>query len=104
MRKRKDPVNKIEELRAELEAARERAAQAQAKVKVLEERLLEAENLQILQDVRSVVSSPAELRELLDRIRNAGTLPGAEVTAPSLVPQLAEEGRKEVEVEHGTED
>lgn len=62
---------KIEKLKAELERAREKSNMWQARVRDIEKQILECENMEILQAVRSVAASPEELRGLLEILRAA---------------------------------
>ena len=62
-------TDKIERLKAELVKARAKSAEWQARVRDLEKQITECENLEILQTVRGIASSPEELRGLLDMIR-----------------------------------
>ena len=62
---------KQDRLKAELERAREKAAEWQAKVRALEKQVREQENLEILREVRAITASPEELRGLLDALRAA---------------------------------
>ena len=54
-------MNKIDKLDKELEKAREKAAEWQAKVRDLEKQRQEEENSMIVQAVRSLKLTPAEL-------------------------------------------
>ena len=60
---------KQDRLKAELERAREKAAEWQAKVRDLEKQVREQENLEILREVPAIAASPEELRGLLDALR-----------------------------------
>ena len=60
---------RTEKLKEELEKARQKAAQWQARAKDLERQLTEQENLEIIQAVRSITASPEELGDILERIR-----------------------------------
>ena len=60
---------RTEKLREELEKARQKAVQWQARAKDLERQLTEQENLEIIQAVRSITASPEELGDILGRIR-----------------------------------
>lgn len=62
---------KIDRLRGELERAREKAAEWQARARDLEKQVTERENLEILRQVRAVAASPEELRGLLAALRAA---------------------------------
>ena len=64
-------TDKIERLKAELVKARAKSAEWQTRVRDLEKQITECENLEILQTVRGIASSPEELRGLLDMIRAA---------------------------------
>ena len=68
-------TDKIERLKAELVKARAKSAEWQARVRDLEKQITECENLEILQTVRGIASSPEELRGLLDMIRAAKESP-----------------------------
>ena len=57
---------KLDKLRAELEKARQRRAEADAKVKQLEQRLKDAENSQILAEVGALKLSPEQLKMFLE--------------------------------------
>jgi len=57
---------KLDKLRAELEKARQRRAEADAKVKQLEQRLKNAENTQILAEVGALKLSPEQLKMFLE--------------------------------------
>lgn len=57
---------KLDKLRAELEKARQRRAEADAKVKQLEQRLKDAENTQILAEVGALKLSPEQLKMFLE--------------------------------------
>ena len=54
-------MNKIDKLDKELEKAREKAAEWQAKIRELEKQKQEEENSQIVQAVRSLKLTPAQL-------------------------------------------
>lgn len=54
-------MNKIDKLDKELEKAREKAAEWQAKIKDLEKQRQEEENSMIVQAVRSLKLTPSEL-------------------------------------------
>ena len=59
-------MNKIAKLDKELEKAREKAAEWQAKIRELEKQKQEEENSQIVQAVRSLKLTPAELMAFLN--------------------------------------
>ena len=81
MRVRRTPEQDLEDTRAELADAREKAARWNGRVAELEGAVTEKENTLILRAVRSVAASPDELRGLLDMIRGSKTLPGSMETA-----------------------
>lgn len=60
---------RIERIKEDLEKARRKAAEWQARAKDLERQLTEQENLEIIQAVRSITASPEELGDILGRIR-----------------------------------
>ena len=62
---------KIEKLKDDLAHAREKAAEWSARVREIERKITEQENLEILQLVHSVAASPEELRGLLNQITAA---------------------------------
>lgn len=64
--------NKIDRIDREIEKTREKITEYQNKLKGLEAQKTEAENLQIVQLVRSMRLTPQELNELL----SGGTIPG----------------------------
>lgn len=61
---------KIERLKADLEKARQKAAEWQARVKDIERQIKEQENLEIIQTVRSITASPEELKTILGLIQS----------------------------------
>lgn len=69
---------KIERLRAELEKAKQKAVEWQARAKDIERRITEQENLEIIQAVRSVTASPEDLKDILTRIQSMKDLPEQE--------------------------
>ena len=64
-------MNKIDKLDKELEKAREKAAEWQAKIRELEKQKQEEENSQIVQAVRSLKLTPAELMAFLNDPKNS---------------------------------
>lgn len=64
--------NKIDRIDREIEKTREKITEYQNKLKGLEAQKIEAENLQIVQLVRSMRITPQELNELL----SGGGIPG----------------------------
>ena len=64
--------NKIERIDQEITKVREKIAEYQEKLKALEAQKIEAENLEIVQMVRALRMTPAQLRAML----SGGTVPG----------------------------
>lgn len=62
-------------LKEELARAKLKAAEWQAKVKDLERRITEQENLEIVQAVRSISDTPEELRKILAQLADMRGLP-----------------------------
>ena len=65
-------TNKIDRIDREIQKTREKITEYQNKLKGLEAQKTEAENLQIVQLVRSMRVSPQELNAIL----SGGTIPG----------------------------
>ena len=65
--------NKIERIDQEIAKVREKIAEYQEKLKTLEAQKTEAENLEIVQMVRAMRMTPAQLSAML----SGGTVPGA---------------------------
>lgn len=65
---------KLDKIRAELDRAKQRRAEADARVKQLEQKLKEAENTQILADVGALKLSPEQLAQFL-QLAATGQLP-----------------------------
>lgn len=85
---------RTEKIREELEKARQKAVQWQARTKDLERQLIEQENLEIIQAVRSITASPEELGDILGKIRAMREIPAETVkiempveTAGKEIPQ-----------------
>lgn len=66
---------KKERLKAELEKAKQKAAEWQARAKDIERQITEQENLEIVQAVRGINVSPEELKDILIRIQSMKGLP-----------------------------
>ena len=64
--------NKIERIDQEITKVREKIAEYQEKLKALEAQKTEAENLEIVQMVRALRMTPAQLSAML----SGGTVPG----------------------------
>lgn len=60
---------KSQKLRADLERARQNALQWQARAKDIEKRIKEAENQEIIQTVREIVTTSEDLAKVLASIR-----------------------------------
>ena len=69
-------MNKIDKIEKELEKAREKAAEWQAKIRELEKQKQEEENSQVVQAVRSLKLTPAELMAFLSDPKHAFTASG----------------------------
>lgn len=69
-------MNKIDKLDKELEKAREKAAEWQAKIRELEKQKQEEENSQIVQAVRSLKLTPAELLAFLNNPKDTPAASG----------------------------
>ena len=67
---------KLDKIRADLERAKKKRAEADAKVKQLEQKLKEAENTQILADVGALKLTPEQLAQFL-QMAASGQLPVA---------------------------
>lgn len=61
---------KIERLKADLEKARQKAAEWQARAKDIERQITEHENMEIIQTVRGITASPEELKTILGLIQS----------------------------------
>ena len=66
---------KLDRLKTELEKAKQKAAEWQARVKDIESQITEQENMEIIQAVRSVTASPEELKKILGMIQSMKELP-----------------------------
>ncbi len=64
--------NKIERIDQEIEKTREKIAEYQEKLKTLEAQKTEAENLEIVQMVRALRMTPAQLNAMLSGGMNHG--------------------------------
>ena len=70
-------MTKIEKLKIELERAKKKSSEWQARVRDIEKQITDCENTEILQTVRSIAASPEELRGLLDMLRASKAPPQA---------------------------
>lgn len=75
---------KLDKIRAELDRAKQRRADADAKVKQLEQKLREAENSQILADVGAMKLTPEQLAQFL-QLAASGQLPMTQNSAAANV-------------------
>ena len=64
-------MNRLEKIEKDLEKAREKAAECHAKVRELEKQKQEEENSQIVQAVRSLKLTPAQLMAFLNDPKNS---------------------------------
>ena len=69
-------MNRLEKIEKDLEKAREKAAECQAKVRELEKQKQEEENSQIVQAVRSMKLTPAELLAFLNNPKDTPAASG----------------------------
>ena len=69
---------KIDRLKAELEKAKQKAVEWQARARDIERRITEQENLEIIQAARSITASPEDLKDILTRIQSMKELPEQE--------------------------
>ena len=70
-------MSKLEKLKTELARAKKKSGEWQARVRDIEKQITECENMEILQTVRSIATSPEELRGLLDMLRASKEPPQA---------------------------
>ena len=82
---------KLEKLKTELEKAKQRAAEWQARIKDIERQITEQENLEIIQAVRSVTASPEELQKILGMIQSMKELPQNKLAIKEETDQNEEE-------------
>ena len=82
---------KLDRLKAELEKARQKAAEWQARIKDIERQITEQENLEIIQAVRGVTASPEELKTILGMIQSMKELPQNKLTQKEETDQNEEE-------------
>jgi hypothetical protein len=74
---------RLDKLREDLERARRRRAEADAKVKAIEEKLREAENTQVLADVNALKLTPEQVAQFL-QLAASGQLPVNRGSLPDL--------------------
>ncbi len=97
---------KLDKLRAELDRAKQRRADADAKVKQLEQKLKEAENTQILADVGALKLTPEQLAQFL-QMAASGQLSMAQngtVANATPVPAAVQENEDDYEESEDFED
>ena len=82
---------KLERLKTELERAKQKAAEWQARVKDIERQITEQENIEIIQAVRGITTSPEELKNILGMIRSMKELPQNQLTKKEETDQNEEE-------------
>ena len=70
-------MSQLEKLKRELARAKKKSGEWQARVRDIEKQITECENMEILQTVRSIATSPEELRGLLDMLRASKEPPQA---------------------------
>ncbi len=70
---------KTERLRADLEKARQKAGEWQARAKDIERQITEHENLEIIRAVRGITASPEELKTVLGLIQSMKEVPQKEL-------------------------
>ena len=75
---------RLDKMRAELEKAKQRRADADAKVKLLEAKLKEAENNQIITDISAMKLSPEQVAQFLKLVASG------QLNAPEAVQQSRE--------------
>ena len=80
-------TNKIDRINAEIEKTREKISEQQAHLKELLSQKTELENLQIVQLVRSMRLTPAELNAML----SGGGIPGMAAAVPEETTDYDEE-------------
>ena len=80
-------TNKIDRINAEIEKTREKISEQQAHLKELLAQKTELENLQIVQLVRSMRLTPAELNAML----SGGGIPGMAAAVPEAPADYDEE-------------
>ena len=94
---------KLDKLRAELEKARKRRAEADAKVKQLEQRLKDAENTQILAEVGALKLSPEQLKMFLE-MATSGQLGTTEPTVMKGSTEVKEDIKNDEDYDMESED
>lgn len=66
---------RIDRLKAELEKARQKTAEWQARARDVERQITEQENMEIIQAVRGITASPEELPKILGLIQSMKGIP-----------------------------
>ncbi len=94
---------KLDKIRAELDRAKQRRADADAKVKQLEQKLKEAENSQILADVGALKLTPEQLAQFLQLAAN-GQLPMMQSNSVASATPVSDTEQYEDEYEEERED
>ena len=78
--------NKIERIDQEIEKTREKIAEYQEKLKTLEAQKTEAENLEIVQIVRALRMTPAQLNAMLSGGMNHGDRKSTRLNSSHITP------------------
>lgn len=71
---------RIEKISTDIAKAKEKIAEWQARLRDLEKLKIEQENMEILQVVRSIGTSPEEIRDLLDLLKSTKEPPNSAIT------------------------
>ncbi len=96
---------KLDKIRADLEKARQKRAEADNKVKQLEQRLKEAESSQILADVGAMNLSPEQLAQFLQMVSNGQLkVPGSNTNPVTPVQVVKNYETKKEETAEESED
>lgn len=66
---------RIDRLKAELDKARQKTAEWQARARDIERQITEQENMEIIQAVRGITASPEELPKILGLIQSMKEIP-----------------------------
>ena len=93
---------KLDKIRAELDRAKQRRADADAKVKQLEQKLKEAENSQILADVGALKLTPEQLAQFL-QLAADGQLPMMQSNSNTNAVSVPDAKKDEEEYEYENE-
>ena len=94
---------KLDKMRAELERAKQRRADADAKVKTLEAKLKEAENNQIIADVSAMKLSPEQVAQFLKLVAS-GRLNASEAVQQSTETKVTVAENEATDEDYESED